>query len=74
MMEVQTTAERTGMTKVSNWQRIVIKTVCESRTRGEAAQALGIKVRTLDDLLYRAYKVLDCKNLDESASKLGISR
>lgn len=74
MMEVQTTAGRTGMTKVSNWQRIVIKTVCESKNRTEAAQALGIKVRTLDDLLYRAYKVLDCKNLDESAAKLGIYR
>ncbi len=73
-MEVQTTTGRTGMTKVSNWQRVVIKTVCESKNRTEAAQALGIKVRTLDDLLYRAYKVLDCKNLDESAAKLGIYR
>lgn len=73
-MEVQATTERTGMTKVSNWQRVVIKTVCESKNRTEAAQALGIKVRTLDDLLYRAYKVLDCKNLDESAAKLGIYR
>lgn len=73
-MEVQTTTGRTGMTKVSNWQRIVIKTVCESKNRTEAAQTLGIKVRTLDDLLYRAYKVLDCKNLDESAAKLGIYR
>ena len=73
-MEVQATTGRTGMTKVSNWQRIVIKTVCESKNRTEAAQALGIKVRTLDDLLYRAYKVLDCKNLDESAAKLGIYR
>lgn len=73
-MDIQVAPERTGMTKVSNWQRIVIKTVCESRTRGEAAEALGIKVRTLDDLLYRAYKVLDCKNLEESAAKLGISR
>lgn len=73
-MDIQVAPERTGMTKVSNWQRIVIKTVCESRTRGEAAEALGIKVRTLDDLLYRAYKVLDCKNLEESATKLGISR
>ena len=73
-MEVEVVAERQGLKKVSNWQRLVIKTVCESRTRNEAAQALGIKVRTLDDLLYRAYKVLDCKNLDESASKLGIYR
>lgn len=73
-MEVQATTGRTGMTKVSNWQRVVIKTVCESKNRTEAAQALGIKVRTLDDLLYRAYKVLDCKNLDESAAKLGIYR
>lgn len=73
-MEVQTTTGRTGMTKVSNWQRVVIKTVCESKNRTEAAQVLGIKVRTLDDLLYRAYKVLDCKNLDESAAKLGIYR
>ena len=73
-MEVQTTTGRTGMTKVSNWQRVVIKTVCESKNRTEAAQAVGIIVRTLDDLLYRAYKVLDCKNLDESAAKLGIYR
>ena len=73
-MEVEVVAERQGLKKDSNWQRLVIKTVCESRTRNEAAQELGIKVRTLDDLLYRAYKVLDCKNLDESASKLGISR
>lgn len=73
-MDIQVAPERTGMTKVSNWQRVVIKTVCESKNRTEAAQTLGIKVRTLDDLLYRAYKVLDCKNLDESASKLGIYR
>jgi DNA-binding CsgD family transcriptional regulator len=74
MMEVEVVAGRQGLKKVSNWQRIVIKTVCESKNRTEAAQALGIKVRTLDDLLYRAYKVLDCKNLDESAAKLGIYR
>ena len=73
-MDIQVAPGRTGMTKVSNWQRVVIKTVCESKNRTEAAQALGIKVRTLDDLLYRAYKVLDCKNLDESAAKLGIYR
>jgi len=73
-MEVEVVAGRQGLKKVSNWQRIVIKTVCESKNRTEAAQALGIKVRTLDDLLYRAYKVLDCKNLDESAAKLGIYR
>ena len=62
---------RTGFKRVSNWQRHVIMTVAESKTRAEAAERLGLKIRTLDDLLYRAYKTMGCRNIKEAEVILG---
>jgi DNA-binding CsgD family transcriptional regulator len=46
-------------------------TVAESKTRAEAAERLGLKIRTLDDLLYRAYKTMGCRNIKEAEVILG---
>jgi hypothetical protein len=61
---------RTGYKRVSNWQRHAIITTFESENRAAAAESLAIPLRTLDDLLYRAYKTLDCRNLEEAYSKV----
>ena len=65
------TSMRTGYKRVSNWQRHVLMTVIESKTRAEAAEKLGLKIRTLDDLLYRAYKTMGCRNIKEAEMILG---
>ncbi len=65
------TSVRTGYKRVSNWQRHVLMTVIESKTRAEAAEKLGLKIRTLDDLLYRAYKTMGCRNIKEAEMILG---
>lgn len=65
------TSVRTGYKRVSNWQRHVLMTVIESKTRAEAAEKLGLKIRTLDDLLYRAYKTMGCRNIKEVEMILG---
>lgn len=57
---------RTGYKRVSNWQRHAIITTFESENRADAAQKLSIPIRTLDDLLYRAYKTIGCSNIDEA--------
>jgi hypothetical protein len=61
---------RTGYKRVSNWQRHAIITTFESENRAAAAESLEIPLRTLDDLLYRAYKTLGCRNLEEAYSKV----
>lgn len=66
------TSMRTGYKRVSNWQRHVLMTVIASKTRAEAAEKLGLNsVRTLDDLLYRAYKTMGCRNIKEAEMILG---
>jgi hypothetical protein len=69
---MESTEDRRGLKSVSNWQRQAIKAACSTKNRTEAAELLGIKKRTFDDLLYRAYIVLDCRNLKGAAAKLGI--
>jgi len=55
----------TGISKVSNYQRLIIDKVAEIGHRGRAADALGINERTLDDALYRAFKALRAKSVYE---------
>lgn len=54
---------RTGFKSISNWQRECIRTTYVEGSRRESASKLGIPVKTLDDLLWRAYKVLGVKSL-----------
>ena len=65
------TTTRTGYKRVSNWQRHVIMTVVECGSRSDAAEKLGLNIRSLDDLLYRAYKTMGCRNIKEARMMLG---
>jgi hypothetical protein len=60
----------TGISKVSNYQRLIIDKVAEIGHRGRAADALGINERTLDDALYRAFKALRAKSVYEAKELL----
>lgn len=61
---------RTGMKSLSNWQREVIRKTYVAGSRRDAALELGIPVKTLDDLLWRAYKVLGVKKLRDAFIKI----
>jgi hypothetical protein len=61
---------KNGYKKVTNWQRMVIHTVYNSPSRAQAANELNLTLAGLNDLLYRAYKVLDVKNLKEAYEHL----
>jgi hypothetical protein len=60
----------TGISKVSNYQTLIIDKVAEIGHRGRAADALGINERTLDDALYRAFKALRAKSVYEAKELL----
>jgi hypothetical protein len=55
-----------GFTKVTNWQRMVIITTYNSPSRAEAASELHLTRAGLNDLLYRAFKVIGARNLKEA--------
>lgn len=57
---------RSGQNKVSNYQRMLIKAVLEHGTRHQAAIALGIKMKTLEDALYRAFRALNVNNISDA--------
>lgn len=61
---------KNGYKKVTNWQRMVIHTVYNAPSRADAANELHLTISGLNDLLYRAYKVLDVKNLKEAYERL----
>jgi len=61
---------KNGYKKVTNWQRMVIHTVYNAPSRADAANELNLTISGLNDLLYRAYKVLDVKNLKEAYERL----
>lgn len=60
----------TGISKVSNYQRLIINKVAEIGHRARAAEELGINERTLDDALYRAFKALNVKSVFEAKELL----
>jgi hypothetical protein len=60
----------TGISKVSNYQRLIIDKVAEVGHRGRAAEELGINERTLDDALYRAFKALNVKSVFDAKELL----
>lgn len=51
---------------MSNYQRLLIRTVVELGGRHEAAEHLGIKYRTLEDALYRAFRALKVSNVGDA--------
>jgi len=55
-----------GCNRVSNYQRILIKAVIECGSRSSAAESLGIKPRTLEDALYRAFRALKVSNITDA--------
>ena len=61
---------KNGYRRVTNWQRMVIHTVYKSPSRAQAANELNLTLAGLNDLLYRAYIVLDAKNLNEAYEHL----
>jgi hypothetical protein len=63
---------RGGYKNVSRWQKVAIESVLMYGGRQAAADHLDMPKKSLDDLLYRAYRALDVKNFDEAINKLGI--
>lgn len=55
-----------GQKKVSNYQRMVIKTVIEKGSRAAASEYLGINPRTLEDAMYRAFRALKVRNVSDA--------
>ena len=60
------TKARTGMNRVSNYQRMLIKAVLENGSRKNAAVALDIPMKTLEDALHRAFRALDVNNISDA--------
>jgi len=60
------TKERTGQNKVSNYQKMLIRAVLEHGSRKNAADALDINMKTLEDALYRAFRALDVNNISDA--------
>lgn len=56
-----------GTTKVSNYQRVIIRTVIEKGSRASAASFLEINPATLDDAIYRACRALNVSNITDAA-------
>lgn len=65
---------KNGYNKVTNWQRMVIHTTYNARNRAEAAKELNLTLAGLNDLLYRAYKVMGVRNLKEAWEYVGENR
>ena len=57
---------RNGYNKVSRWQRMAIITTYNAKSRADACVELALSPAGLNDLLYRAYKVLGVRNLKEA--------
>lgn len=55
-----------GMKRVSNYQRLIIKTVIERGSRAAAAEELQINGRTLEDAMYRAFRALNVTNVSDA--------
>lgn len=55
-----------GTKKVSNYQRMVIRTVLEKGSRVVASEYLGIPRATIDDALYRAFRALNVNNVTDA--------
>ena len=62
-----------GFKKVTNWQRMVIITTFNSPSRADAAAELHLTTAGLNDLLYRAFKVMGVKNIKEAFDHVGES-
>lgn len=58
--------ERRGQNRVSYYQRMLIKAVIEHGSRRNAAVALDMNVKTLEDALYRAFKALNVDNISDA--------
>lgn len=54
------------MNKVSNYQKMLIRSVIEHGSRRAAAEHLGMNFRTLEDALYRAFKALKVGNIGDA--------
>jgi len=65
-MMIVETKERTGQNKVSNYQKMLIRAVLEHGSRKNAADALDINMKTLEDALYRAFRALDVNNISDA--------
>lgn len=57
---------RSGQNKVSHYQRMLIKAVLEHGSRPRAAEALGMNPKTIDDVLWRAFKALKVTNISDA--------
>jgi hypothetical protein len=66
MMEQTATKPLRGIKKVSNYQRLVIRTVLEKGSRVAACEHLGIPRATLDDAMYRAFRALNVTNITDA--------
>lgn len=55
-----------GMSKVSNYQRMLIQTVIEKGSRSAASEYLGINPRTMEDAIYRAFRALKVGNISDA--------
>lgn len=56
-----------GTKQVSNYQRMIIRTVIEKGSRANAASFLEINPATLDDAIYRACRALNVSNITDAA-------
>jgi hypothetical protein len=66
--------QRSGFKAVTNWQKECIRNTYVCGNRRESAKMLDIPVKTLDDLLWRAYKVLGVRCLADAYAKINIER
>jgi hypothetical protein len=57
---------KTGENRVSNYQRILIATVIEEGSRSKAAEKLGVRPKTLEDALRRAFRALNVSNISDA--------
>jgi len=57
---------RSGLNKVSYYQRMLIKAVIEHGSRKRAAEVLGMNPKTIDDVLWRAFKALKVTNISDA--------
>ena len=55
-----------GTKQVSNYQRMIIRTVIEKGSRANAASYLQINPDTLDDAIYRACRALNVSNITDA--------
>jgi hypothetical protein len=53
----------TGISKVSNYQCILIRKCVELGSRRRAAEELGINPHTVDDAMFRAYRALGVNDM-----------